>query len=110
MASLVKQNYLELSTGVKLDFELLKKSSLFLRAINHPLRQRMLEVIDSEPKITVTKIYIKLRLEQSVASQHLAILRNAGFVLAQRNGKYIHYSLNNDRLSQAKSLVESINL
>ena len=110
MATTVRQEYLELSNGIKLDFDLLKKSSLFLRAINHPLRQRMLEVIDSEPKITVTKIYIKLRLEQSVASQHLAILRNAGFVLAERNGKYIHYSLNHDRLSQAKSLVESINL
>ena len=42
MATTVRQEYLELSNGIKLDFDLLKKSSLFLRAINHPLRQRML--------------------------------------------------------------------
>ena len=29
-------------------------------------------------------MYVKLRLEQSVASQHLAILRKAGFVRAER--------------------------
>ncbi len=109
MDTLKNKNVLILSNGIKLDYDLLKKSSMFLRAINHPLRQRMLEIIDSDPKITVTKIYVKLRLEQSVASQHLAILRNAGFVLAERNGKYIHYSVNHDRVSQAKSLIESIN-
>ena len=109
MDTLKNKNVLILRNGVKLDYDLLKKSSMFLRAINHPLRQRMLEIIDSDPKITVTKIYVKLRLEQSVASQHLAILRNAGFVLAERNGKYIHYSVNHDRVSQAKSLIESIN-
>ena len=100
---------LELSNGTKLDYNLLRKSSLFLRAINHPLRQKMIQLIDKEPKINVTKIYVKLRLEQSVASQHLAILRNAGFVDAIRNGKFIHYAINHDRVSQAKSLIESIN-
>ena len=109
MSHIGEQRILELSNGITLDYNLLKKSSLFLRAINHPLRQRMLEIIDDNPKITVTKIYIKLRLEQSVASQHLAILRNEGFVLAERSGKYIHYSVNHDRIAQAKSLIESIN-
>ena len=36
---------LELSNGTKLDYELLRKSSLFLRAINHPLRQKMIELM-----------------------------------------------------------------
>ena len=109
METAIGQNVLVLSNGIKLDYDLLKKSSMFLRAVNHPLRQRMLEIIDSDPKITVTKIYVKLRLEQSVASQHLAILRNAGFVIAERNGKYIHYSVSHERVAQANSLIESIN-
>ena len=43
--------------------------------------------------MTVTDIYVKLRLEQSVASQHLAILRKAGVVQTERDGKFIFYSL-----------------
>jgi DNA-binding transcriptional ArsR family regulator len=58
--------------------------------------------------MTVTDIYIKLRLEQSVASQHLAILRRAGVVLTERQGKFIYYSLDNDRLVQISNLVEEL--
>lgn len=44
--------------------------------------------------ISVTEIYVKLRLEQSVASQHLAILRRAGVVQTDRmaNSSTIHWT------------------
>lgn len=70
----------ENGTFLKLDLIGLKKSALILRAINHKLRQQIMKLINDNEKITVTEIYIQLRLEQSVASQHLAILRRAGFV------------------------------
>ena len=43
---------------------------------------------------------VRLRLEQSVASQHLAILRKAGIVSTQRDGKFIYYSVNFKRLEE----------
>ena len=58
--------------------------------------------------MTVTDIYIKLRLEQSVASQHLAILRRAGIVATDRQGKFIFYSLDKDRVGQISTLVEDL--
>jgi DNA-binding transcriptional ArsR family regulator len=58
--------------------------------------------------MTVTEIYVKLRLEQSVASQHLAILRSAGVVKTERNGKFIYYSVNRSRVGQIFSLVEEL--
>jgi DNA-binding transcriptional ArsR family regulator len=78
--------------GITLKVDLLnvKKASLILRAINHKLRQQILKLIDEQGRITVTEIYVKLRLEQSVASQHLAILRKAGFVKTERDGKFIY--------------------
>jgi DNA-binding transcriptional ArsR family regulator len=78
----------------------LKKAAIILRALNHKLRQQIIRLIDENKKITVTDIYIKLRLEQSVASQHLAILRKAGFVKTSREGKYIYYSINPERLNE----------
>ena len=60
---------------INVDYTALKKAALVLRALNHKLRQQLLKLIEEEKKITVTEIYVRLRLEQSVASQHLAILR-----------------------------------
>lgn len=86
----------------------LKKGSLVIRAINHKLRQQILKLIHQRDRITVTEIYIKLRLEQSVASQHLAILRKAGFVTTARDGKNIYYSINYERMNEANRLIEEL--
>jgi DNA-binding transcriptional ArsR family regulator len=96
--------------GNPLNVDLLsvKKASLILRAINHKLRQQILKLIDEHGKITVTEIYVKLRLEQSVASQHLAILRKAGFVKTDRDGKFIYYTVNANRLEELNQFVESL--
>ncbi|GAB4251300.1 MAG: metalloregulator ArsR/SmtB family transcription factor [Saprospiraceae bacterium] len=93
---------------IQLDYSELRKAVLVLRAINHKLRQRMINLLEENGSMTVTDIYVKLRLEQSVASQHLAILRRAGVVVTQRQGKYIYYSLNKDRLEQISGLIEEL--
>ena len=94
------------ASDIQLDYANLRKAVLVLRAVNHKLRQRVIDILDDSDTMTVTDIYIKLRLEQSVASQHLAILRRAGVVLTKREGKFIYYSLDKDRLNQIASLVE----
>lgn len=86
----------------------IKKASLVLRAVNHKLRQQILKQIDEHKRITVTELYVKLRLEQSVTSQHLAILRRAGFVTTVREGKFIYYSVNTERLKEVNRLVENL--
>ncbi|MDX1912324.1 MAG: metalloregulator ArsR/SmtB family transcription factor [Saprospiraceae bacterium] len=91
-----------------LDYIELRKAVLVLRAVNHKLRQKMLDLLEENKRMTVTEIYVKLRLEQSVASQHLAILRSAGVVQTERNGKFIFYSVNRNRLGQISSLVEDL--
>lgn len=96
------------SNSLKVDLLNVKKASLVLRAINHKLRQQILKLIDENGRITVTEIYVKLRLEQSVASQHLSILRKAGFVNTERDGKYIYYTVNTARIEELNNFVESL--
>ena len=93
---------------LQLDYAELRKAVLVLRAVNHKLRQRIIDLLEENDQMTVTDIYIKLRLEQSVASQHLAILRRAGIVITERQGKFINYSLNKERLAQISQLVEDL--
>jgi DNA-binding transcriptional ArsR family regulator len=98
----------ESSDTLKINYHNLKKAALVLRALNHKLRQQILMLIETEKKITVTEIYVRLRLEQSVASQHLAILRRAGIVTTQRDGKFIYYTVNYARIDEINRVVEDL--
>lgn len=93
---------------IKLDYSILRKAVLTLRAINHPLRKQMITLLEENNQLTVTDIFIKLRLEQSVVSQHLAILRKAGVLNTIRDGKFIHYSLNKERLEEISQLITEL--
>jgi DNA-binding transcriptional ArsR family regulator len=91
-----------------LDYLKIKKAALVLRALNHKLRQLILKTIDEHKRITVTELYVKLRLEQSVASQHVAILRKAEIVNTFREGKFIFYTINEDRIEDINKFVKEL--
>jgi DNA-binding transcriptional ArsR family regulator len=90
----VEQQTPDTAKELNIDYYTIRKGASVLRALNHNLRQQIIKIIHENDKITVTELYIKLRLEQSVASQHLAILRQAGIVNTKREGKFIYYSVN----------------
>jgi DNA-binding transcriptional ArsR family regulator len=95
-------------TEVKIDFLQVKKAALILRALNHKLRQQLLKLLEEKARLTVTEIYSRLKLEQSVASQHLAILRRAGIVRTERDGKFIYYILNYPRIAEIGNSVNEL--
>lgn len=90
------------------DYLKVKKAALVLRAINHKLRQQIVKTIYEHRRISVTDLYVRLRLEQSVASQHLAILRRADIVSTIREGKFIFYTVNQDRIEEIMTFVKSL--
>ncbi len=91
-----------------LDYEQLRKAVFVLRSINHGFRQKILSLLYIHGRASVTDIYRKLRVEQSVVSQHLAILRREGIIEREREGKYIYYFLNLKRLKELASLIEKM--
>jgi DNA-binding transcriptional ArsR family regulator len=91
-----------------INYHNIKKAAMVLRALNHKLRQQVLKTIHENKRIDVTDIYVKLRLEQSVASQHLAILRIAGVVSTERDGKHIFYTINNSRIEEINGIVNNL--
>lgn len=86
----------------------LRKAALILRALNHELRQQIIQLLCDEGSLNVTDIFVNLRVEQSVASQHLAILRKADIVVRERKGKFIHYDVDRDRLRRINDLVSRL--
>ncbi len=85
----------------------LYQSQEILRAIAHPLRMKILQFIDKHKTVNVNKIYQTLKLEQSITSQHLRILRLADVVKAERQGKFIRYSVNYEKVGQVVDSVET---
>lgn len=87
----------------------LQKASNILRAVSHPLRLKILCFIHDAKKVNVNKIYASLKLEQSITSQHLRILKDADLVIHERNGKFIYYSLNYELLTKIAVAVKKFN-
>lgn len=53
-------------------------------------------------------MYVELCLQQSVVSQHLAILRESGLVTTKRDTRFIYYSVNSPRLEGFHSIAEQL--
>ena len=81
-------------------------SAKTLRVLAHPLRMHLIAFIDEHGKINVNKIYRSLKLEQSLTSQHLRILRDEKLVLTTREGKFIFYSVNYSRIKRIVELLD----
>jgi DNA-binding transcriptional ArsR family regulator len=83
-----------MKTPLLIEEDNLKKAALRLRAINNNLRKNILHLIHNNGSLVVHDIHTNLNIEQPVASQHLAILRNANLVITKREGRFIYYSVN----------------
>lgn len=86
---------------VQLDY-----SCELMRALAHPLRLKILEFIDSVGTVNVNKIYSNLKIEQSVTSQHLSILRLTGVISTEKEGKFVFCSINYPCLEKAEKAVK----
>ncbi len=86
----------------------LDKSLAVVRAVRHPLRQKMLQYMHMQGEMTVTDLYVQLRMEQSLTSQHLALLRRAGVVKTRREGKFIYYGVNYEHLEHMSGLFSQL--
>jgi DNA-binding transcriptional ArsR family regulator len=89
-----------MNQSLQIDEENLRRATITFRAINNKLRVGILQLIHKHGAIKVQDIHHKLKIEQSVASQHLSVLRSANLVLTQRDGRCIYYSVNYEGVSK----------
>jgi DNA-binding transcriptional ArsR family regulator len=90
---------------LQFDARALKQASLPIRALRHKLRLQILYVIHKKGRINVTDIYKKLKIDQPLASAHLALLRNAEIVTTERVASFVFYSINYKRLKAVEAFA-----
>jgi DNA-binding transcriptional ArsR family regulator len=86
------------SSDLDIEIVAIQQGLKIFSGINSQLRREMLDLIHKNGKMTVTQLFTELNLDQPIASNHLAILRNAGIVTSKRIGKNVFYSINYLRL------------
>jgi len=80
--------------------EQLEKAANMLKAIAHPVRISILNLLQEGEKLTVSEIHTKLNIEQSTTSHHLGILKDKDVLSSKRDGKNTYYFLKHDQLSR----------
>lgn len=84
----------------KLSPKRLEEAASKLRAIAHPMRIAIIDLLEKKNQMTVTEIYEQLKIEQASASHHLNILKTKGILDSRRSGKNTFYSIKHEALSQ----------
>lgn len=79
---------------------------LAIRALNHDIRLKMLNLLETHKGLTVNELAEKINLTQPETSHHLGILRRADLTRTDRQGKYIYYHPNKTSLKQLQNIAE----
>ena len=76
-------------------------------ALSDLKRLRILEILRSG-ECCVCDLAASLDIRQSLLSFHLRTLRDAGLVNDRKEGRWVHYALNEDVLAEARDHVQGL--
>jgi DNA-binding transcriptional ArsR family regulator len=80
----------------------------FFRALAHPARIRLLEVLSAEGEQGVRALQGRLQLDQPIVSQQLARLRASGIVASRKEGTSVWYALADPRIADLLGVAKTI--
>jgi ArsR family transcriptional regulator len=80
----------------------------FFRALAHPIRIRLLEVLVSTPECSVQDLQRTLGIDQPIVSQQLARLRASGIVVATKDGSATRYAVTDPLLKNLLQVARHI--
>jgi len=84
----------------------LNANTKLFKALSDPNRLRILKMLQSK-SLCVCEITEVLKLATSTVSKHLSILRDAGFIIEDKDGKWVNYKINPKPSDQRISSVLS---
>jgi DNA-binding transcriptional ArsR family regulator len=85
----------------------LEPSEMF-KALAVETRVKIIELLKSEGPMGAKKIAERVGITPAAVSQHLKILRQAGFVRSERNGYWIPYSIDEEALENCGEALTEI--
>lgn len=87
----------------------LARASRVIRVVGHPLRLRLLELLEGDER-NVTDLVQATGLTQATVSQHLKILRAEGVVGDRREGPRVFYRITEPKVSRILDCIRECDL
>ena len=78
------------------------------KALAVETRVKIIDLLKSEGPLGAKKISESLGVTPAAVSQHLKILKHAGFVRSERNGYWIPYSIDEGTLNDCRKVLTEI--
>ncbi len=71
----------------------LEFAASILKAVAHPIRLSILQLLDNEERLSVNEICERIKSEQSLTSHHLSNMKLKGILGSKREGQRVYYYL-----------------
>ena len=95
-----------MATEMVLDDEKkIERAAYVLKAVAHPLRIKIIQMLTENQELNVSTIYKNLNAEQSLISHHLINMRDKGILDIRRSGKNIYYFLVDSAVSEVINCI-----
>ena len=87
--------------------DILSEQAQLFHVFAHPQRLEIIALV-ADRRLSVSEIYTMLNMPQSVSSQHLRALKQAGVVTAHKEGKHVFYQLASSQFLELYTLARSL--
>ena len=77
----------------QLDLEALSHAAECLKALAHPSRLQIVQLLLSGKQYSVNELAEACELNQPAASDHLRLMQRCGFLSSQRDGRTVYYQV-----------------
>jgi ArsR family transcriptional regulator, virulence genes transcriptional regulator len=92
---------------VRLTSDQLEAASLILKAVAHPIRLSILQLLEKEERMSVNDICERIGTEQSLTSHHLSNMKLKGILGSKREGQRVYYYLKLPGLNNLLNYLET---
>ena len=93
-----------MATATRLDLD---RAARLFHALSDPTRLRLLQTLRRGEQC-VCDLQVSTDAAQSRVSFHLKVLREAGLIRAQRQGRWVHYWLDTEVLAEVEGAIEAL--
>jgi DNA-binding transcriptional ArsR family regulator len=76
-----------------------------LKTLAHPVRLRIVQLL-LQGRYTVGELAQNCRIPDNMASEHLRLLQRCGFLISQRQGRFVFYSVAEPHLEKLMACIE----
>ncbi len=82
--------------------------AIFTKALAHPVRIQILEILKTKKNCICGDLVDELPVAQATVSQHLKVLKDAGFIRGKISGPSVCYCLELATLKQFKDMIKTL--